>query len=210
MKNDAAVEKTISILRKQRTTYAAAGRPAQDGDRLTVDFEGAIDGQPFAGGKAENFVFALGEGRLLPEFDAAARGMAAGETNTFPLKFPEDYHGKDVAGKEASFHLTMKAVEEPRLPEVFQRQACGQLGSLGHEHRLLDVVVGLREVHGLVQLDGRDDPPQHEVDPLGPGGEHVRAGDVDPAHLVRREEHELGDGERGHRARARPHRRRSA
>lgn len=116
--DDAAVEKTISILRKQRTTYAAAGRPAQDGDRLTVDFEGAIDGQPFAGGKAENFVFALGEGRLLPEFDAAARGMAAGETKTFPLKFPEDYHGKDVAGKEASFHLTVKAVEEPRLPEV--------------------------------------------------------------------------------------------
>src|SRR5689334_18090302 len=69
--DDAAVEKTISILRKQRTTHAPAGRPAQDGDRLTVDFEGTIGGEPFQGGKAESFVFTLGEGRLLPEFDAA-------------------------------------------------------------------------------------------------------------------------------------------
>lgn len=116
--DDAAVEKTISILRKQRTTYAPAGRPARDGDRLTVDFEGTIDGQPFGGGKAEGFVFALGEGRMLPEFDAAARGMSAGEEKTFTLKFPDDYHGKDVAGKQASFRLAVKAVDEPRLPEV--------------------------------------------------------------------------------------------
>jgi trigger factor len=116
--DDAAVEKTISILRKQRTTYAPAERAAKDGDRLTVDFEGTIGGQPFQGGKAENFVFALGEGRMLPEFDAAARGMSPGETKTFPLKFPDDYHGKDVAGKEASFRLTVKSLEEPRLPEV--------------------------------------------------------------------------------------------
>jgi trigger factor len=116
--DDAAVEKTISILRKQRTTYAAAGRPARDGDRLTVDFEGTIDDAPFAGGKAENFVFAIGEGRLLPEFDAAARGMSAGETKTFTLKFPDDYHGKDVAGKEAAFRISVKSVDEPRQPEV--------------------------------------------------------------------------------------------
>ena len=116
--DDAAVEKTISILRKQRTTYAAAGRPARDGDRLTVDFEGTIDGNPFAGGSAQNFAFALGEGRMLPEFDAAARGLSAGEEKSFPLKFPDDYHGKDVAGKEATFRITVKSVNEPRLPEV--------------------------------------------------------------------------------------------
>jgi trigger factor len=116
--DDAAVEKTISILRKQRTTFAAAGRAARDGDRLTVDFEGTIDSTPFPGGKADNFVFALGEGRLLPEFDAAARGMSAGETKSFTLKFPDDYHGKDVAGKDATFRITLKAVDEPRLPEV--------------------------------------------------------------------------------------------
>jgi trigger factor len=116
--DDAAVEKTLSILRKQRTTYAAAGRPARDGDRITVDFDGAIGGEAFQGGKAEGFVFALGEGRLLPEFDVAVRGMSAGEEKAFPVKFPDDYHGKEVAGKEAQFRVRVKAVEEPRLPEV--------------------------------------------------------------------------------------------
>jgi trigger factor len=116
--DDAAVEKTLAILRKQRTTYQKAERAARDGDRLTVDFEGSIDGAPFPGGAGKDFVFALGEGRLLPEFDAAARGMSAGEAKTFTLKFPDDYHGKDVAGKEASFQLTLKALDEPRLPEV--------------------------------------------------------------------------------------------
>jgi trigger factor len=116
--DDAAVEKTLAILRKQRTTYQKAERAARDGDRLTVDFEGSIDGAPFPGGGAKDFVFALGEGRLLPEFDAAARGMSAGETKTFTLKFPDDYHGKDVAGKQASFQLALKALDEPRLPEV--------------------------------------------------------------------------------------------
>jgi trigger factor len=116
--DDAAVEKTIAILRKQRTTFATAERPARDGDRLTVDFEGTIDGHPFAGGSAQNFAFALGEGRMLPEFDAAARGLSAGEEKSFSLKFPDDYHGKDVAGKEATFRITVKSVDEPRLPEV--------------------------------------------------------------------------------------------
>ena len=115
---DAALEKTIGILRKQRTTFVPAGRPARDGDRLTVDFQGSIDGQSFEGGKADNFTFIPGEGRLLPEFDAAARGMQAGEAKTFTLKFPDDYHGKEVAGKQASFELKVKTVEEPRLPEL--------------------------------------------------------------------------------------------
>jgi len=116
--DDAAVDRTIEILRKQRTTFVAAQRAARDGDRLSVDFDGAIDGQPFAGGKAENFVFILGEGRMLPGFEAAARSMGAGEAKTFPLKFPDDYHGKEVAGKEASFALKVLKVEEPKLPEL--------------------------------------------------------------------------------------------
>jgi trigger factor len=116
--DDAAVDKTIDVLRKQRTRYVAASRPAKDGDRLTVDFEGTIDGAPFEGGKAENFVLPLGEGRMLPEFEAAARGASPGDSRTFTLKFPEEYHGKAVAGKEASFTLTVKKLEEPQLPEV--------------------------------------------------------------------------------------------
>jgi trigger factor len=116
--DDAAVDKTIGILRKQRTRFVALERAAKEGDRLTVDFSGTIDGEPFAGGKGESFVFTLGEGRMLPEFDAAAQGMREGESKTFELTFPADYHGKEVAGKRASFELAVKKVEEPQLPEV--------------------------------------------------------------------------------------------
>ena len=116
--DDAAVERTIEILRKQRTTFHDAAHAARDGDRVTADFEGTIDGQPFQGGTATGLVFLLGEKRMLPEFEAAARGMAAGESKTFPLRFPDEYHGKDVAGKTASFALTISKVEEPKLPEL--------------------------------------------------------------------------------------------
>jgi trigger factor len=116
--DDAAVERTVEILRKQRTKLASVERPARDGDRLTVDFAGTIDGQPFEGGKAENFVFTLGEGRMLPAFDAAAHGMSVGEEKTFELKFPDDYHGKDVAGKAASFSMKLAKVEEAQLPQL--------------------------------------------------------------------------------------------
>ena len=116
--DDAAVDKTIEILRKQRVAYTGAARPAQDGDRVTVDFAGTLGGEPFTGGKADGFAFVLGEGRMLPEFETAARGMAAGEAKSFELKFPDDYHGKDVAGKTASFELNVKQVDAPRLPEL--------------------------------------------------------------------------------------------
>jgi len=116
--DDAAVEKTIGILRKQRTRFVPVERAAKEGDRLTVDFEGKIDGEPFQGGAAQNFVFGIDDGRMLPEFNAAARGMTTGETKTFELTFPADYHGKDVAGKRASFQLTVTKLEEPQLPEL--------------------------------------------------------------------------------------------
>jgi trigger factor len=116
--DDAAIERTLEILRKQRTRFAAVTRAAREGDRLTVDFEGTIGGAPFEGGKATGFGFMLGEGRTLPAFEAAARGMAAGESKTFELTFPDDYQGKEVAGKTASFALAMKKVEEPQLPPL--------------------------------------------------------------------------------------------
>jgi trigger factor len=116
--DDAAVARTLEVLRKQRTKFVAADRPAKDGDKLTVDFQGTIEGMPFEGGRAESFIFALGEGRMLPGFETAARGMAAGESKSFSLRFPDDYHGKDVAGKEASFTLTVKSVDEAQLPEI--------------------------------------------------------------------------------------------
>ncbi len=117
---DAAIDKTIEILRKQRRTFAQRGLDgaAQDGDRVTIDFEGKIDGEPFQGGKAEAFQFLLGEGQMLKEFEDAVRGMKSGESKTFPLNFPADYHGKDVAGKQADFLVTLTKVEAAHMPEV--------------------------------------------------------------------------------------------
>jgi len=118
--SDAAIDKTIDILRKQRRTFSQ--RPhdaaAQDGDRVTVDFAGKIDGEAFEGGKADDFQFILGDGQMLKEFEEATRGMKHGESKTFPLAFPAEYHGKDVAGKTADFLVTVKKVEAAHLPEV--------------------------------------------------------------------------------------------
>ncbi|MEY3629812.1 MAG: trigger factor [Pseudomonadota bacterium] len=116
---EAEVQRTVDILRKQRAEYAARdGRAAQDDDRVTLDFAGTIDGVPFEGGKADAFPFVLGQGRMLPEFEAAARGMKAGESKVFPLAFPADYGGKDVAGKTAEFTINVKEVAEPVLPVI--------------------------------------------------------------------------------------------
>jgi trigger factor len=117
---DSAIDKTLDILRKQRRTFSQ--RPhdaaAQEGDRVTVDFEGKIDGETFQGGKADDFQVLLGEGQMLKEFEDAVRGMKTGESKTFPLAFPADYHGKDVAGKQADFMVTVKKIEAAQLPEV--------------------------------------------------------------------------------------------
>lgn len=116
---DAEVQRTIDILRKQRATYEARdGRAAQDDDRVTLDFVGTIDGVAFDGGSAEKFPFVLGQGRMLPEFETAVRGMKAGEEKTFPLTFPEEYGSKEVAGKTAEFKITVTEVAEPILPEL--------------------------------------------------------------------------------------------
>ena len=118
--SEAAIDKTVDILRKQRRTFSQ--RPALEtaavDDRVTIDFEGKIDGVPFDGGRAEGFQFIIGEGQMLEQFDAAVRGMKAGDSKTFPLQFPAEYQGKDVAGKEADFLVTVKKIEAQNLPEV--------------------------------------------------------------------------------------------
>ena len=118
--SEAAIDKTIDILRKQRRTFAqrAMDSAAQEGDRVTIDFEGKIDGETFPGGKADAFQFLVGEGQMLKEFEDAVRGMKSGESKTFPLSFPADYHGKDVAGKQADFMVTLNKIEAAHLPEV--------------------------------------------------------------------------------------------
>jgi trigger factor len=117
---EAAIDRTVEILRKQRRTFAQRGATdgVAEGDRVTVDFTGKIDGEAFEGGKADDFSFMVGEGQMLKEFDEAVRGMKLGESKTFPLAFPSDYHGADVAGKTADFMATVKKLEAQHLPEV--------------------------------------------------------------------------------------------
>lgn len=116
--DDAAVERTIEVLRKQRATFVEVDRPAEKGDRVTVDFVGTLDGEPFEGGSATDYVYVIGESRLLPEFDTAPIGLKAGEKKTFDVTFPENYGAEHLAGKTAQFELTVKKVEAPQLPEV--------------------------------------------------------------------------------------------
>jgi trigger factor len=115
---DAEIDRTLEIMRKQRASYEVAARAAADGDKVTVDFVGTQDGVAFEGGSGTDFPLQLGEGRMLPEFETAVRGMAAGEKKTFPLTFPEDYRATQLAGKTVQFEVTVKTVEQPVLPPV--------------------------------------------------------------------------------------------
>ncbi len=117
---DAAIDKTVEILRKQKRTFAqrSMDAAAATDDRVTVDFIGKIDGEPFDGGRAEDFQFVVGEGQMLKEFEEAVVGMKLGESKTFPLNFPADYQGREVAGKTADFMVTLKKLEATHLPEV--------------------------------------------------------------------------------------------
>ena len=115
---EAEVDKTIDILRRQRAPWVAAQRPAADGDRITVDFKGTLDGTPFEGGTAEGFQVVLGQGRMLPDFEAGLRGASAGDTPVFPVAFPADYGAAELAGKTAQFETRVSLVEEQQLPEL--------------------------------------------------------------------------------------------
>jgi trigger factor len=115
---DAEVDKTLEVLRKQRTTFAEVQRAAADGDRLVIDFIGRRDGEPFQGGQASDFMMLVGGGQMLPDFEKAVLGMSAGETKTFDLTFPEEYQAKDLSGQTVQFELTVKRVDGPELPPL--------------------------------------------------------------------------------------------
>ncbi len=115
---DADVDTMIESLRKQRPDWVEVGRACADGDRITLDFEGTIDGESFDGNRSQDLAIVLGAGRLLPDFENGVRGAAASESRDFDLRFPDEYPAKAVAGKTARFHATVKKVEESRAPEV--------------------------------------------------------------------------------------------
>jgi len=114
----AEIEKTLDILRKQRVRYDNADRGAEKEDRVVIDFTGKKDGVAFQGGSAVDYPFVLGQGMMLPDFEKAVEGAKAGESKTFDLTFPEDYHAKDLAGQTVQFEIAVKQVQAPRLPDV--------------------------------------------------------------------------------------------
>jgi trigger factor len=112
------VENTITTLRKQRATFEMVDRAVQNEDRVHIDFTGKLDGEPFEGGEGRDISVVLGIGRMLPDFEAAIIGMKPNETKSFEMKFPVDYHGKNVAGKQVTFTIVLHRVEAAKLPEV--------------------------------------------------------------------------------------------
>lgn len=112
------VDKTLEVLRRQRTSYSLAERAAEKGDRVVIDFTGKLNGEVFQGGQATDYPVVLGEGRMLPEFENGIAGLKAGENRTFDLTFPADYQATELAGKQVSFDVSLKGVEAPQLPAV--------------------------------------------------------------------------------------------
>jgi trigger factor len=121
------IDAMIERLRKQQMKHTAVSRPAAAGDKVTIDFEGAIDGVPFAGGKGENIAIVLGEGRMLPDLENGLLGAAAGEKRNVTVNFPADYRAGELAGKSAIFATEVKAVEAPVLPEL-DEEFCKSFG----------------------------------------------------------------------------------
>ncbi|OYY95746.1 MAG: trigger factor [Hydrogenophilales bacterium 28-61-23] len=116
--SDADVDRTLDVLRKQRVQFHAVEREAKTGDRIHIDYVGQIDGVAFPGGEAKDFPVVLGEGRTLKEFEGSLSGMKTGESKSFNVTFPDDYFAKELAGKTATFNVTVKSVHEPHIPEV--------------------------------------------------------------------------------------------
>ncbi|RTK98817.1 MAG: trigger factor, partial [Proteobacteria bacterium] len=112
------IETTIEILRKQRATHIVSDEAAANGDKVTVDFVGTVDGVEFEGGKAENYPFVLGQGWMLVDFEKGVEGLKAGESKEVEVKFPEEYHAENLKGKTAVFNITVKEVSKQQLPEL--------------------------------------------------------------------------------------------
>ncbi|SJM66821.1 trigger factor [Psychrobacter piechaudii] len=116
--NDEDVDTMIENLRKQRQEFAEKEGEAAEGDQVTFDFEGSIDGEKFEGGAAEDFKLVLGSGQMIPGFEDGIVGMKAGDEKTIDVTFPEEYQAENLAGKEAQFKINVKTVEEAKLPEI--------------------------------------------------------------------------------------------
>ena len=138
--SDTDVDRTLDVLRKQRVQFHAVEREAKQGDRVHVDYLGKIDGVAFPGGDAKDFPVMLGEGRTLKDFEGSLTGMKAGEDKIFDVTFPDDYFAKELAGKTATFNVTVKSVHEAQMPEIDAAFAMSLGVSDGDVGRLRDEI----------------------------------------------------------------------
>ena len=115
---DEQIDEELEKIRRRNARIATAERPAQDGDTAIIDYLGTVDGVPFEGGKDENHGLVLGSGTFIPGFEEQVIGMSIGEEKDITVTFPEDYHGKELAGKEAVFHIKMNDLKEEILPDI--------------------------------------------------------------------------------------------
>lgn len=132
---DEDVERAIATLAKERATLVPVERPAQIGDVVTLDYRGTIDGNAFEGGSAHGEVTELAEGRFIPGFVAGIAGMRAGDTKDVLARFPDDYAQPDLAGKEATFAVTLHDVKTYELPAIDDAFAAGV-----SEHQTVDAL----------------------------------------------------------------------
>jgi trigger factor len=115
---DADVDAMIESMRRQRPVFTKVDRPAQDNDRVTVDYNSTVGGEPLKGGEGKDVTFIIGSNRVMTELEQGVKGAAAGESRTVPVAFPAEHPNKELAGKSAQFRLDVKQVEEQSLPAI--------------------------------------------------------------------------------------------
>jgi trigger factor len=142
---DTDIEAMVQNLREQRPRFEAVERESREGDRVTMDFVGQIDGHPFEGSKGDDVAVILGGGRMLKDFETGITGTRAGERKTLSVGYPGDYHNKALAGKTATFDVHVKKVDEKQLPPL-DDEFCREYGVTegGMEQLLVEVADNMR------------------------------------------------------------------
>jgi trigger factor len=115
---EADIEAMVQNLREQRPNFVPVDRPSHEGDRVTMDFEGRIDGKSFEGSSGKDVAVILGAGRMLKDFETGITGSRAGEQRSIHVRYPDEYHNKDLAGRTAEFTVDVKQVDEKQLPPL--------------------------------------------------------------------------------------------
>ena len=112
------LEAMIETLRKQRSNWISVERKSVEGDQVTVNFEGTLNGEPIENGRGEQVPIVLGQGQMLEDFEKNLIGLTAGSEKTFKIKFPKDYQAAELVGKKVSFSVTVTEAAEPQMPDL--------------------------------------------------------------------------------------------